>query len=83
MIDKTVNIRGMTGKELTGKDENGKLEHYAVTEATRFEIIGDGGIQRVFTLEPGAIISIQDSGKTVKLFTGAHVAPVTWFEPMH
>lgn len=56
---------------------------YEVPEATRFEIYGDRGNARVFTLEPGASIHLQDDGRTVKIFTNEHVSSSEWFEKNH
>lgn len=78
-----IDVHGMSGEKLDATNDEGKVKSYAIPEATRFEIIGASSHPRVFTLEPGAILQIQDQGRTVKLFTAEHISPINLFTPMH
>jgi len=81
MVD--INVNGMIGEAIPDLNESGQVKTYAFPDATRFELIGENGNPRAFTLAPGAILQIQDEGRTVKIFTNPQVDSAEWFAGKH
>lgn len=77
-----VEVNGTVGELLERNLENRGV--YALPEGTRFEIYGSGGsFKHAVTIEPGATIHVQDDGRTLKIFTNAHVGSEDWFKATH
>lgn len=54
---------------------------FQLSEATRFEIYPEkGSVRHVLTLEAGAVLCLQDGGRTVKVFTKEEAELKEWRE---
>lgn len=51
------------------------MENFELENATRVELIDETGRSVVRWYEPGVTVSVQDDGRTVKLFAGRRAVP--------
>lgn len=51
------------------------MTNYELKDATRVELIDETGRSVVRWYEPGVMVSVQDDGRTVKVFAGRRADP--------